>query len=114
MTSEGDTWPRNPAAIWVSNNLVGTVPHALFEDFEVLFCSMDNREARTLQQPSQRRDVDRERVYESDPTLPGELDQGELREIGPLPVELGVERVDLAGPELVHKGIRAPASSIQR
>ena len=87
----------------MSNSLLGTVPQARVEHLEVLLGRVQHRQARAVEAPRERRDVDRERVDKGDPALPGELQQGEMGEVGPLPVELGVEPVDLAGGELVQK-----------
>ena len=68
---------------------------------------MQDGHARALEDPRERGDVDREGVDEGDPALPGELKQGEMGEIGPLPVELGVEGVDLAGGKLVQERLES-------
>ena len=65
---------------------------------------MEDGEPRTGEDLGERRDVDGERVDEGDPAGPGDLEEGETREVGPLPVELRVEGV-LADPlKLVDEG----------
>lgn len=74
-----------------------------FEDLEVLFGGVDDGERRTREHLGEGRDVDGERVDERDPPRPGDLQERETGEVGPLPVELGVERVGLDTPQLVEQ-----------
>ncbi len=80
-------------------------PAGTLENLEVLLGGVQDCQALAAEDLCERRDVDRERVHERDPALPGELEEGEVGEVGPLPVELGVEAVDLAARELVDKSV---------
>ena len=87
----------------MSNSLLGALPHAALDDLEVLLGRVQDGDALAVEDLGERRDVDGQRVDEGDAALPGELEQGEMGKVGPLPVELGVEPVDLAVRELLHK-----------
>ncbi len=63
------------------------------EDLEVLVGGVQHGDLRAPQDLGERRHVDRQRIDEHELARPGQLHQGELREVGALPVELGVERV---------------------
>jgi hypothetical protein len=79
-------------------------PARPLEDFEILVGGVDDGEPRTGEHLGERRDVDGERVDEGDPAGPGDLEEGETREVGPLPVELRVEGVLADALELVDEG----------
>ena len=73
------------------------------EDLEVLVGGVDDGQSRTGKHGGEGRDIDGERVDERDPTVPGDLEEGEPGEVAPLTVELGVERVLVGAPELVDE-----------
>ena len=63
------------------------------EDLEVLVGGVQHRERVAVEDLGERREVDRERVDQDQAAVPGELHQRDLRVVGALAVELGVERV---------------------
>ena len=73
------------------------------EHVEVLRRRVGHRDARALEDPGQRRRVDGQRVDERHLVGPGDLDEREVGDVGPLGVELGVEAVVLLGADLVHQ-----------
>ena len=103
--------PTNPAAIWVSNSVVGHGAAGQVEHLEVL---VGRRAARRRPGPSRisakRRDVDGQRVDQGQAVAPGELHQRELREVGALAVELGVDRVGRLGRAARRGPSSKPAS----
>ena len=74
----------------------------------VLLRGVADHQARAVQQPCQRRHVDGDRVDHRDAAGPRDLYQGEVREVRPLAVELGVEPVgglvQEPGDQLVEPG----------
>ena len=87
------TCPTNPAAIWVSNRWAGTGAAGQLEHLEVLVGGVQHGHAVAVEDLGQRGDVDGQRVDQGQPVAPGHLHQGQLREVGALAVELGVDRV---------------------
>ena len=68
-------------------------PADVGQHVEVLLSGVQHGERLRVEEPSQRVRVDRERVDEDDLARPRQLEQRELREVGPLAMELGVHRV---------------------
>ena len=74
------------------------------EDLEVLAGRVHDARRLAVEQAPQRGDVDDERVDEHDLVPGGQLQEGELRVVGALAVELGVERVGIDARRLVDEG----------
>ena len=91
--SDGVDMPRNPATIWVSKTVAGTAPQAAMQHVEVLRRRVGHRDAGSAEDRGQRRGVDGERVDQRHLVGPGDLDQGQIGDVGALGVELGVEAV---------------------
>ena len=85
--------PRNPATIWVSKTVAGTVPQAAMKHVEVLGRGVRHGNAGATEHRRQRGGVDGERVDEGHLVLPGDLNERQIGDVGPLGVELGVEGV---------------------
>ena len=90
---DGDDIPRKPATTWVSKTVTGATPHAGGEDVEVLSGGVGHGDTGSGEDAGERGGVDGERVDQGHAAGPGELDEGEVRHIGPLGVELGIEAV---------------------
>ena len=77
------------------------------EHVEILRGRVGHRDPGAAEDGGQRSGVDRERVDEGDLVGPGDLNEGEVRDVGALGVELGVEPVELLARELVDQRIEA-------
>ncbi len=77
------------------DELAGDRATRAFEDLEILAGGVHDGEPRPLEHLGQRGEVDLEGVDEHDAVLVGDLHQGDVGEVRPLAVELGVHRVAL-------------------
>ena len=77
------------------------------EHVEVLLGGVGDGDGRALEQPGQRRRVDRQRVDQHEAAGPGDLHQREAREVGLLAVELGVDGVAGLGDQRRRRRRRA-------
>ena len=101
MTSDGVPYPRKPPATCVSKNSVGTAPHGVGQHVEVLLGGVEHGLSVRLEQAPQHGHVDRQRVDQDELVVPAELHQRQRREVGALPMELGVDRICRLG----HEGV---------
>ena len=69
---------------------------------------MRNRDAGATEHGRQGGGVDGKRVDEGHPVLPSDLNQRQIGDVGPLGVELGVERVVLLRRHLDDQRLEAP------
>ena len=94
--------PRNPAASCVSKSRPGVVPHARSRTSRSCSAAWMTASAGP-ESTSAKGATSTASGSTSDPPRPGDLQERETGEVGPLPVELGVERVGLDTPQLVEQ-----------
>ena len=70
---------------------------------------MSHRDAGSPEDRRQGRGVDRERVHERRLAVPGDLDERQIRDVGALGVEFGVEAVRVLRRHLGHQGLEPGA-----
>ena len=87
----------------------GLGPARQLEYLEILLGRMGHTEAGSLEHPSQPGEVDAVRIDEGHSSWPHQLDEGQMRKVRPLAMELGVEAVHRRGldlrEQLVHGGL---------
>ena len=91
--------PRNPATIWVSKTWRGQGAAGGQQDVEVLPGGVGHRHARAVEHRGQRGRVHGQGIDQGHLVGPGDLDEGQVRDVRPLGVELGVEAVVLLAGE---------------
>jgi hypothetical protein len=86
----------------------------LAEDLEILLGRMADEQTVAVEHGGERLDVDRERIDHGDLVRRRHLEEGELRKVGLLAMELGIERNRGRARKAIEQGGEVPFVSIQR